>query len=111
MNGEAFVNCAFLPWQCIQAALDQTHPLIAYRAAIATARLKGHGKGMVDSEYPSFPCKIGHDFNRPASAEAKLKNTVCYRKAEGCDGNAIRPFIDDPHGTGEEVTGAPSRPK
>ncbi len=107
MNCEAFIDRAALPWQSIQAALYQTNAPIVYRAAIAVACLKGHGKGMVDSEYPPFRSSAGHGSNRPAGAEAKLKNSVGYRDAEGGNGNAIRPLIDEPHRPSEQITAEP----
>ncbi len=107
VNCEAFIDRAALPWQSSQAALDQTNAPIVYRATIAVACLKGHGKGMVDSKYPSFRCSAGHSFNRPAGAEAKLKNSVGYPDAEGGNGNAIRPLIDEPHCPSEQMTAEP----
>jgi hypothetical protein len=99
---KAFIDGAILPRQSIEASLHQTNAAVLYCPQIEAACLKGHDSGMVNAKDLSFSCRASHGFDRPAGAEAKLKNRIIRRDVQGRDGNAIRRPIDQTHSPSEK---------
>jgi hypothetical protein len=102
VNSKAFIDGAILPRQSIEASLHQTNAAVLYCPQIEAACLKGHDSGMVNAKDLSFSCRASHGFDRPAGAEAKLKNRIIRRDVQGRDGNAIRRPIDQTHSPSEK---------